>query len=145
MAEEHEKPPFLDLFDDRINAVPRLVPPCETAITRLQDAIHQNPYNGSTRLKLAQEYSFNGYPDLAAGEANMVLLLYDEVENPDSEFHDPAILEAARDMGDGAGIDEEAFAASLEEDEKQQEVTSWMMENVCRSSYACHALGMAQG
>lgn len=147
MAEENDRPPLLALFDDRQNEVPRLVPTCETPITRLQDAVQKNPYSGSTRLELAREYSFNGYPDLAAGEASMVLLLYDEVENPESEFHDPSILAAAQDMSDGNGIeiDEEGLVESLQEDEKRQEVTNWMMEKVCRISYAWQVSTMAQG
>jgi hypothetical protein len=66
----------------------------------------------------------------------MVLLLFDEVESTASEFHDPSILAAARDMSEEQidEIDDTRLAESLEGDEKRQEVTKWMLESVCRTS-----------
>jgi hypothetical protein len=137
MPEETDKPPLLPLFDDRLKSVPRLAPACETTISRLLDAVEKNAYSGTIRLKLAQEFSFHGYPDLAAGESYMALLLYDEIDNPDSEFHDSSILAAARDMsGSHGGTGEESLAESLQGDEMREEVTSWVRENVCRTAYA---------
>jgi hypothetical protein len=136
MLEETDRPQLMRLFEDRFNTVPRLAPLLENPVSRLLDAVQKNPYSGLTRLKLAQEYLFNGYPDLAAGEASMVLLLFDEVESTASEFHDPSILAAARDMSEEQidEIDDTRLTEALEGDEKRQEVTKWMLESVCRTS-----------
>jgi hypothetical protein len=132
-----DKPFLLRIFDERLKTVPRLVPECEAPIAKLLEAVQKNPYSGSKRLKLAEGYLSNGYPDLAAGEAYMALLLYDEIENPESEYHDSSILTVVLDMIYDCNneIDEESLIKPTQDDETRQKARRWAKEKICRTSY----------
>lgn len=53
----------------------------------LQSAISDHPYSIPARISLAQHYKELGYPDLAAGEAYVALLLIDELDDESGEWH----------------------------------------------------------
>ena len=63
-------------------------------IQSLQDTIEASPYSIPARLALAKAYQAHQYPDLAAGEAYLALLLVDECLGATGEFEAEA-LEAA--------------------------------------------------
>lgn len=63
-------------------------------LERLQEQharIDDEPYDHSERLHLAQLYQELGYPDLAAGEAYLAILLLDEIEDESGEYHTEAL------------------------------------------------------
>ena len=66
----------------------------ETLLSRLPD----EPYSTKLRLRLAQSYARLGYPDLAAGEAYIALLLSDEILDTGGEYHDEVFTAAVADM-----------------------------------------------
>lgn len=59
-------------------------------ISSLQQAVQESPYSIPARLSLARRFSELGYPDLATGEAYLVLLLADEVLEDYNEYHEEA-------------------------------------------------------
>jgi hypothetical protein len=71
-------------------------------------AIQEDPYSILRRLDLAQNYGTLGYPDLAAGEAYMALLLIDEIREESGEYHEEAIEAAIQDLGDKNISEEDA-------------------------------------
>jgi hypothetical protein len=58
--------------------------------------ISTEPYHAGARILLSKRYSALGYPDLAAGEAYMAILLVDEIWDSNGEYHEEAII-AVRD------------------------------------------------
>ena len=50
------------------------------------------------RLNLGRHYLHTGYPDLAAGEAYLSLLLLDEIEDESAEWHEQAVHAATKDL-----------------------------------------------
>src|ERR1700712_80209 len=72
-------------------------PAGEDGIHVLLRAVEENPYSPNTRLKLALQYASFNYPDLAAGEAYMALLLCDEIYDHGAEFHEEAFEAASGD------------------------------------------------
>lgn len=77
------------------------MPPFDSSI--IISSIKENPYSINRRLTAANQYASLGYPDLAAGEAYMALLLIDEVREEYGEYHEQAIETAAVDLGVDAG------------------------------------------
>jgi hypothetical protein len=71
-------------------------------------AIEENPYSITCRLDIAQKYGSLGYPDLAAGEAYMALLLIDEIREESGEYHEEAIETATQDMENEKSTEESA-------------------------------------
>jgi hypothetical protein len=63
-------------------------------------AIQENPYSILRRLDIARKYATLGYPDLAAGEAYMALLLIDEIREDGGEYHEEAVEAAIQDRGE---------------------------------------------
>ena len=57
----------------------------------LQSSVLMEPYNIGYRLNLAEAYKQCQYPDLAAGEAYLALLLIDEASDESSEYYEHAI------------------------------------------------------
>jgi len=62
-------------------------------------AVLQSPYSISTRLALTNHYIDLGYPDLAAGEAYLALLLIDEYEDESGEWNDDVVHALELDVG----------------------------------------------
>jgi len=62
-------------------------------------AVLQSPYSIPTRLTLTNHYIDLGYPDLAAGEAYLALLLIDEYEDESGEWHDNVVHALELDVG----------------------------------------------
>ena len=60
-------------------------------IGKFQSCVLAAPYSINCRLNLAQAYERAQYPDLAAGEAYLALLLIDEVEDESSEYYEHTI------------------------------------------------------
>jgi hypothetical protein len=69
-------------------------------------AIQENPYSILRRLDVAQQYGVLGYPDLAAGEAYMALLLIDEVREESGEYHEEAVEAAIHDINNEKSTEE---------------------------------------
>jgi glycine betaine/choline ABC-type transport system substrate-binding protein len=67
-------------------------------IETLQRHIVDNPYSVAARLDLAKAYQAQSYPDLAAGEAYIALLLVDECLGKTGEYEDEACEAAAKDF-----------------------------------------------
>jgi len=65
----------------------------------LASAVLRSPYSISTRLALSNHYVELGYPDLAAGEAYLALLLIDECEDESGEWHHDALKALELDAG----------------------------------------------
>jgi hypothetical protein len=63
-------------------------------------SIQENPYSILLRLDIARHYGTLGYPDLAAGEAYMALLLIDEICEESGEYHEEAVEAGLQDLGD---------------------------------------------
>jgi len=63
--------------------------------------VEANPYSTVRRLTLGQYYIHAGYPDLAAGEAYLSLLLLDEIDNESAEWHEQAVHAATMDLKTG--------------------------------------------
>jgi hypothetical protein len=61
--------------------------------------VEESPYSVDRRLHLARQYASLGYPDLAAGEAYMALLLIDEIRDEYGEYHEQAVETTAVDLG----------------------------------------------
>jgi len=59
--------------------------------------IDQKPYNPEARLALSRCYQDAGFPDLAASEAYMALLLVDEIQDEYGEYHEQA-TEATQEL-----------------------------------------------
>ena len=57
----------------------------------LQSSILMKPYNIGYRLNLAEAYKQCQYPDLAAGEAYIALLLIDEASDESSDYFEDTI------------------------------------------------------
>jgi len=77
-------------------------------ISLLQDGITDQPYSIRHRLRLAQALHDNGYPDLAAGEAYIALLLVDECLGVTGEFEEEAFETTLEDfIAQGHDTDEE--------------------------------------
>jgi hypothetical protein len=66
-------------------------------------SIKESPYSIDRRLTAARQYASLGYPDLAAGEAYMALLLIDEIREEYGEYHEEVVATAAIDLGVEAG------------------------------------------
>ena len=60
-------------------------------IHNLQACVHAAPYRVDFRLNLAQAYEQCQFPDLAAGEAYLMLLLIDEALDESSDCHEHAL------------------------------------------------------
>jgi hypothetical protein len=76
------------------------------------------PYSLVVRLEISERYARLGYPDLAAGEAYMALLLIDEVRDESGEYHEEALQEMLRDAGEkwsGVVVDSERILEELED------------------------------
>jgi len=71
------------------------------AVASCLAAVQENPYSIIRRLELSREYAALGYPDLAAGEAYMALLLIDEVCEDGGEYHEEAFEAAVQEHGGG--------------------------------------------
>ena len=67
------------------------------SFTELLQTLSDEPYSAILRLKLAKCYEKAGYPDLAAGEAYMALLLADEIRDNSGEYHEDAVEAALED------------------------------------------------
>ena len=65
-----------------------------TTIIDLHRTIKSAPYRVDHRLKLAKTYQNLRFPDLAAGEAYMALLLIDEINDEFGDDHEHAIRAA---------------------------------------------------
>ncbi|KAF2399469.1 hypothetical protein EJ06DRAFT_531008 [Trichodelitschia bisporula] len=87
---------------------------------RLLADVDDHPYSIPARLALARGYAALGYPDLAAGEAYMALLLTDEATDESGEYHDE-VLEAA--AVDGGG-------------DTPESVSAWIAETISLDVYA---------
>ena len=57
-------------------------------IYQFQTHVLAAPYRIDYRLNLAQAYGQSQYPDLAAGEAYLALLLIDEARDESGEYHE---------------------------------------------------------
>jgi hypothetical protein len=62
------------------------------------DRIFTEPYHAGARILLSKSYAALGYPDLAAGEAYMAILLVDEIRDANGEYHDEAIIAAREEF-----------------------------------------------
>jgi hypothetical protein len=82
----------------------------------LMNSLKDCPYSGIARIALSRSYMQLGYPDLAAGEAYMALLLSDEVQDESGEYHLNAKQAAIRDI-DSEESDDDA-------------VLSWTRSNI---------------
>lgn len=69
-------------------------------IQALLEAAHERPYSPTLRLKLANAYSARGYPDLAAGEAYLCLLLAAELRESFGEYHTETLSAARSEAAD---------------------------------------------
>ena len=65
-------------------------------IHNLQACVHAASYRVDFRLNLAQAYEQCQFPDLAAGEAYLMLLLIDEALDESSDCHEHAITATKR-------------------------------------------------
>jgi hypothetical protein len=72
--------------------------PQEKSIRQLQQEVEDEPYSIIRRLDLSNRYAALKYPDLAAGEAYLALLLCDEILDESGEYHEPANETAAEDI-----------------------------------------------
>lgn len=63
----------------------------ESSASDVQSALLNHPYTISTRISVARRYKGLGYPDLAAGEAYLALLLIDEFEDENGEWHENVV------------------------------------------------------
>lgn len=104
----------------------------EVGVQGLLRAVAENPYSPDTRLRLAFQYAALKYPDLAAGEAYMALLLCDEIYEDDSEFHVEAFEAASVDAN--ASLRDELKSLSLNESNSPESASSsiqnWIRANV---------------
>jgi hypothetical protein len=85
----------------------------------LQDKVLRQPYSAIARLNLAEGYCQYGYPDLAAWEAYLVLLLCDETTQPIGEFTEFAVEAAKMDWAQAIGAYEVTY------DEFETKVKPW--------------------
>lgn len=79
-----------------------------TSIVDLHESLQGDPYSVPIRQRLIQAYEDALYPDLAAGEAYIAILLVDEITDESGEYHDEAFETALRDAAarpptDGSG------------------------------------------
>lgn len=94
-------------------------------IVGLQNGVSLRPYSISARLDLARAYKENEYPDLAAGEAYIALLLVDESLGHSGEFEDEAVEAAIADFGPGLG-----FAGDSDPDAENEYIRKRVVEVV---------------
>ena len=87
-----------------------------------QEAIEQNPYSIKRRLELTETFQDFGYPDLAAGEAYIALLLVDEVLGLSGEFEDEALEAAEEDF-------RHAFSDGEDEHQRARDYVGSKMKN----------------
>jgi hypothetical protein len=85
----------------------------------LQDRVLRQPYSAIARLNLADGYCHYGFPDLAAWEAYLVLLLCDEITQPIGEFTEFAVEAAKMDWAQSHGSDEVTY------DDFESKVKPW--------------------
>lgn len=64
----------------------------------LSSKVEASPYSTVRRLALGRYYIRAGYPDLAAGEAYLSLLLLDEIGDESAEWHEQAVHAATIDL-----------------------------------------------
>jgi len=81
----------------------------EKSVRKLQIEIDDHPYSTVHRLNLANKYAELKYPDLAAGEVYLALLLCDEVVDESGEYHEQANEAAAEDMKSAGIMDKVAL------------------------------------
>jgi hypothetical protein len=65
----------------------------------LQSAISDHSYSIPARISLGRHYKELGYPDLAAGEAYLALLLIDEFDDKSGEWHENVVEAVAEENG----------------------------------------------
>jgi hypothetical protein len=87
----------------------------EKTIRQLQQEVEDEPYSIIHRLDLSNSYAALRYPDLAAGEAYLALLLCDEILDESGEYHEQAKETAAKDMK-SMGIEDKAGFDWINED-----------------------------
>jgi hypothetical protein len=80
------------------------------------DRISREPYHAGARVLLSKSYAALGYPDLAAGEAYMAILLVDEIRDSSGEYHEEAVIAAREEfMQTQESESPERFEADLPE------------------------------
>jgi hypothetical protein len=73
-----------------------------------------------------------GYPDLAAGEAYLSLLLLDEIEDESAEWHEQAVHAATMDLIDSDELHDERQSdcgRQLEDGDTSPEVVEHILNN----------------
>ncbi|KIW02559.1 uncharacterized protein PV09_06014 [Verruconis gallopava] len=111
-------------------------------IAELCKKITNCPYSIELRIKLARAYQHTGYPDLAAGESYIALLLIDEALGETGEFEDEAYEAAVQYFQAECGqeaqcLDQDAKGDdSSEDDERNKSVIAWVSGPIKDSVYA---------
>ena len=93
---------------------------------RLSSEVETNPYSTIRRLALGRYYMHTGYPDLAAGEAYLCLLLLDEIEDESAEWHEQAVHAATMDIVGRSELQDER---QLEDGDISREVVENVSSN----------------
>ncbi|KAI9737084.1 MAG: hypothetical protein M1834_000674 [Cirrosporium novae-zelandiae] len=65
----------------------------------LTEVLYTNPYSPSFYLARSHFYFSQGFPDLASGDAYRGLLLIDEIEDEEGEYHDEAVASVVEGEG----------------------------------------------
>jgi hypothetical protein len=82
-------------------------------LATLQDTVSYRPYSILARLSLGKGYVGLKYPDLAAGEAYLALLLVDELGDESGERHEDVV---------------EAVKLECEDQDQTEMVNNWERE-----------------
>jgi len=113
----------------------------------LTSALEEDPYNASLYITRSDVYSRLQFPDLAACDAYKVLLLVDELDDEDSEFHEEAFSSARTHIArlpltvrQHHAASNEALVTLLRESHtselvEEQETQLWAREVFARGAY----------
>lgn len=121
----------------------------------LTTALDEDPYNASLYLARSDVYSCLQFPDLAACDAYKVLLLVDELDDGDSEFHEEAFSSARAHIARLPLTIRQQYAANntvlrtlIRENHdaqvvKEEEIQLWAREVFARGAYVRLARSLA--
>lgn len=98
-------------------------------IEKAMSGTRHRPYNIEARLRMADAYQEQGYPDLALGEAYLGLLLIDEVRDESGEWHDDALEDMRRAAHADVNLDQTTEDPTVDEDDADEEFSLTIAES----------------